>query len=243
MGVSHRYLTKVEVQHLLGVTTFGMGRLTRKYDKFPRPDERPYSPFNRDRQEPEEAWDATEVYPCAAQTAEFTHRGAVLLRPAPENPAPGGWLGYRDTLRGSALDWHTDIGVIRLVHCDDSKTATHVASAIASNDKKESVVTVCALYGDMGFGGPRWWPPTPRSRALSTRRMGRCRRLRRPDDALVARPTAPSESHPGVEARRPGGRGRGPGERQREDPAPGRGQRSFRRHLTGGRDGHGQQHP
>ncbi|WP_331750104.1 hypothetical protein OG529_36765 (plasmid) [Streptomyces longwoodensis] len=154
MGVSHSYLTKVEVQHLLGVTTFGMWRLTRKYDKFPKPDDRPYSPFNRGRQEPEEAWDATKVYSWAARTAEFAHRGAVLLRPAPENPAPGRWLGYRDTLRGPALDWHTDIGVIRLVHCDDSKTATDVASAIASNGNKDGVTTVCALYGDMGIGGP-----------------------------------------------------------------------------------------
>lgn len=154
MGVSHTYLTRTEVQKLLGVTTFGMWRLTRKYDKFPKPDKRPYSPFNRNRQEPEEAWDATEVYSWAAQTAEFVHRGAVLLRPAPENPAPGRWLGYRDTLRGLALDWHTDIGVIRLVHCDDSKAATDVASAIASSGNKDGVTAVCALYGDMGFGGP-----------------------------------------------------------------------------------------
>ncbi|MCX4850416.1 hypothetical protein [Streptomyces sp. NBC_00893] len=76
MGVSHTYLTRTEVQKLLGVTTFGMWRLTRKYDKFPKPDKRPYSPFNRNRQEPEEAWDATEVYSWAAQTAEFVHRGA-----------------------------------------------------------------------------------------------------------------------------------------------------------------------
>ncbi|MFE0580208.1 hypothetical protein [Streptomyces sp. NPDC058874] len=152
MGVSHSYLTRAEVQHLLGVTTFGMWRLARKYDKFPKPDERPYSPF--DRQEPEEVWDGTEVYSWAAGTAELAHRGAVLLRPAPEDPAPGRWLGYRDTLRGPALDWHTDIGVIRLVHCDDSKAATDVASAIVSSGNKDGVVTVCALFGDMGFSGP-----------------------------------------------------------------------------------------
>ncbi|WP_413105716.1 hypothetical protein [Streptomyces sp. Inha503] len=90
----------------------------------------------------------------AAGTAEFAHRGAVLLRPLPEDPARGRWLGYKDTVRGPALDWRTDLGVIRLVHCDDSKAATDVASAITSNGNEDGVITVCALYGDMGFTGP-----------------------------------------------------------------------------------------
>ncbi|MFI2078509.1 hypothetical protein [Streptomyces triculaminicus] len=122
MGVSSSYLTRVEVQQLLGVNAFGMWRLVWKYDKFPTPTVKPYSPFNR--QEPEEVRGGTEVYSWAARTAEFAHRGAVLLRPLPEEPALGSWLGYRDTLRGPALDWRTDLGVIRIVHCDDSKAAT-----------------------------------------------------------------------------------------------------------------------
>ncbi|AXU16848.1 hypothetical protein [Streptomyces clavuligerus] len=155
MGVvSHSYLTKAQVQHLLGVTTFGMWRLARKYDKFPKPAKSPDNPLHHNRPEPEEAWDATKVYSWAAGTAELAHRGAILLRPAPENPAPGRWGGYQDTVRGPALDWHTDIGVIRLVHCDDSRAATDVATAIASSGNKDGVVTVCALYGDVGFGGP-----------------------------------------------------------------------------------------
>ncbi|MFE5519828.1 hypothetical protein ACFQ9Q_19195 [Streptomyces virginiae] len=152
MGVGSSYLSRTEVQQLLGVNVFGMWRLVRKYDKFPNPTEKPHSPFNG--QEPEEVWDGTQVYSWAAETAEFAHRGAVLLRPLPENPAPGGWAGYRDTLRGPALDWHTDLGVIRVVHCDDRKAATDVASAIVNNGNKDSVVTVCALYGDMGIRGP-----------------------------------------------------------------------------------------
>lgn len=151
MGVSSSYLTRVEVQQLLGVNTFGRWRLSLKYDTFPKPAEKPYSPFNR--QEPQEVFDGTEVYSWAAGTAEFAHRGAVLLRPLPEDPAPGRWLGYRDTVRGPALDWHTELGVVRLAHCDDSKGATDVASAIASNGNREGVVTVCALYGDMGLRG------------------------------------------------------------------------------------------
>lgn len=152
MGVSHSYLTRVEVQQLLGVNTFGMWRLARKYDKFPKPTEKPYSPFNR--QEPQEVWDGTEVYSWAAGTEEFAHRGAVLLRPLPEVPAPGRWLGYKDTVRGAALDWHTELGVIRLVHCTGSKSASDVASAVAGNGNTDGVVTVCALYGDMGVHGP-----------------------------------------------------------------------------------------
>ncbi|WP_367140694.1 MULTISPECIES: hypothetical protein [Streptomyces] len=152
MGVSSSYLTRAEVQQLLGVNAFGMWRLGRKYDKFPAPTQKPRSPFGR--QDPEDVWDGTEVYSWAARTAEFAHRGAVLLRPLPEGPAPGSWLGYRDTLRGPALDWRTDLGVIRIVHCDDSKAATDVASAIVGSGNKDSVVSVCALYGDVGIWGP-----------------------------------------------------------------------------------------
>ncbi|MFB6931305.1 hypothetical protein [Streptomyces chartreusis] len=152
MGVSSSYLTRTEVQQMLGVNTFGMWRLVRKYDKLPKPTQKPYNLFNQ--QEPEEVWDGTEVYSWAAGTVEFAHRGAVLLRPLPEEPAPGRWLGYKDTVRGPALDWHTHIGVIRLVHCDDAKAATDVASAIASNGNRDGVITVCALYGDMGIAGP-----------------------------------------------------------------------------------------
>lgn len=152
MGVSDSYLTKSEVQQLLGVTAFGMRRLARKYDKFPKPTEMPYSPFNRE--EPQEVWGGTEVYSWAAETAEFAHRGALLSRPLPEELASGRWLGHKDTVRGPALDWQTDLGVIRLVHRGGSKAATDVASAIASNGNREGVVTVCALFGDMGLSGP-----------------------------------------------------------------------------------------
>ncbi|MFI5945575.1 hypothetical protein ACIBCB_35760 [Streptomyces uncialis] len=152
MGVRESYLTKVEVQRLLGVTTFGIRRLARKYDNFPKPTERPHSPF--DREEPEEVWSGTAVYSWAAETAELAHRGALLLRPVPEDPAPGRWIGHKDTLRGPAMDWHTALGVIRLVHSSDSQAATDVASAIAAAGNPDGVVTVCALYGDMGFGGP-----------------------------------------------------------------------------------------
>ncbi|MFF7182955.1 hypothetical protein [Streptomyces sp. NPDC008121] len=152
MGVSRSYLSRAEVQKLLGVNAFGMWRLVRKYAMFPEPVENPYSP--RERPEPQEVWDGAEVYSWAAETAEFTSRGAALLRPLPGSPAPARWLGYRDTLRGPALDWHTSIGVLRIVHCDDSRVATALATAIHASGNEEGVVSVCALYGDMGFHGP-----------------------------------------------------------------------------------------
>ncbi|MFF9548010.1 hypothetical protein ACF1B4_31000 [Streptomyces albidoflavus] len=43
MGVSNSYLSRTEVQQLLGVNPFGLRRLVRKYDDFPRPTESPKS--------------------------------------------------------------------------------------------------------------------------------------------------------------------------------------------------------
>ncbi|WJV51763.1 hypothetical protein [Streptomyces flavofungini] len=156
MGVSSSYLSKAEVQRLLGVNAFGLWRLVRKYDNFPQPTEPPHDPFAalRDKKEPEEVWDGTQVSRWAAETPEFSHRGAVLVRPLPENPAPGRWAGYKDTVRGPALDWQTALGVIRIVHSDDRQVATDVASALAGSGNPDGVTTVCALYGDMGFHGP-----------------------------------------------------------------------------------------
>ncbi|MGW7820143.1 hypothetical protein ACWGLF_18895 [Streptomyces puniciscabiei] len=102
MGVSSSYLSRTEVQRLLGVNAFGMWRLVRKYDKFPKPTEKPDRLAAFRDTEPEEVWDGTQVYSWAARTAEFAHRGAMLLRPLPEDLAPGRWGGYKDTVRGPA---------------------------------------------------------------------------------------------------------------------------------------------
>ncbi|WP_331721351.1 hypothetical protein [Streptomyces sp. NBC_00212] len=154
MGVSNSYLSKAEVQRLLGVNAFGMWRLVRKYDDFPTPTEHPNlgGPFRG--REPEEVWDGGQVSAWAAGTAEFTHRGAVLMRPLPEEFATGRWAGYKDTVRGPALDWRTALGVVRIVHCADRKAAADVATDITAKGNPDSVVTVCALYGDMGIRGP-----------------------------------------------------------------------------------------
>jgi hypothetical protein len=156
MGVSDSYLSRTEVQQLLGINSCGLWRLVRKYDDFPQPTEPPHDPFAvfRDKKQPEEVWSAFHVYRWAAKTPEFAHRGAVLLRPLPEDVPPGQWAGYKDTLRGPALDWHTALGTIRIVHSTDRKVATEVATVTADSRNPDGVVTVCALYGDMSFRGP-----------------------------------------------------------------------------------------
>ncbi|MGW6880208.1 hypothetical protein ACWGEU_08070 [Streptomyces goshikiensis] len=156
MGVSSSYLSKTEVQEVLGINSFGLWRLVRKYDHFPQPTEPPHDPFAGldGKKEPEEVWDGTELYRWAARTPEFSHRGAVLLRPLPKDLTPGRWDGYKDTPRGPALDWHTSFGTIRFVHNDDRKVATDVATALAQAGNPDGVRTVCALYGDVGISGP-----------------------------------------------------------------------------------------
>ncbi|MFI1502611.1 hypothetical protein [Streptomyces platensis] len=156
MGVSSSYLSKTEVQEMLGVNAFGLWRLVRKYDDYPQPTEPPHNPFAAfgENKEPEEVWDGTQLYRWAAGTPEFSHRGALLLRPLPDDLAPGRWGGYMDTARGSALDWHTALGTIRIVHSDDREVATRVASALVKAGNPDGVRSVCALYGDMGFTGP-----------------------------------------------------------------------------------------
>ncbi len=156
MGVSSSYLSKTEVQDMLGVNAFGLWRLVRKYDNFPQPTEPPYDPFAAfgDNKDPEEVWDGTQLYRWAAKTPEFSHRGAVLLRPLPEDLTPGRWGGYKDTVRGPALDWHTALGTLRIVHNDDRQAAADVAADLTKAGNPDGVRVVCALYGDMGITGP-----------------------------------------------------------------------------------------
>ncbi|MFJ1869418.1 hypothetical protein ACIOD1_33015 [Streptomyces sp. NPDC088097] len=149
--MSSSYLTKLEVQRMLGVNAFGMWRLARKCEKFPKPDQKARRPVSQDS---EEVWGGTQVYSWAAATAEFAHRGALLLRPLPHEPAPGRWAGYRDTPHGPAMDWDTDLGTIRILHSTEHEAATEAASALARSGNKDGIATVCALFGDVGFRGP-----------------------------------------------------------------------------------------
>ncbi len=156
MGMNDSYLCKREVQRLLGVNAFGLRRVVRKYDDLPEPTERPRNPFAvpGEQKEGEEAWEANAVYRWAAATPEFSHRGALLERPLPADPFPGHWAGHAETVRGSALDWDTALGLVRIVHNDDRNTATIVACALVGSGNPDAVVTVCALSGDVTSTGP-----------------------------------------------------------------------------------------
>ncbi|WP_372412099.1 hypothetical protein [Streptomyces luteireticuli] len=150
MSVTTSYLSKAEVQGLLGVTAFGLWRIARKYEDFPTPESDPGPFVAKD----EETWDGTEVYRWTAKTPEFEHRGAALLRPLPDDLPPGKWAGYQDTVKGPALDWQTALGTIRLVHTSKDQTTSAVATDLGQRGNPDGVTTVCALYGDVGFSGP-----------------------------------------------------------------------------------------
>ncbi len=150
------YLSKSEVQGMLGVSAVGLWRLVRKHQEFPQPTQRPCGPLAtfRDKMEPQEAWDGAEVYRWAAGAPEFAHRGAVLLRPLPEGLPSGRWAGCKDTAKGPALDWHTAIGTIRIVHSDEREAASAVSSALVGAGNPDGVVIVCALSRDTGITEP-----------------------------------------------------------------------------------------
>ncbi|MFJ4674046.1 hypothetical protein [Kitasatospora purpeofusca] len=152
MGVSTTYLSKTEVQELLKVSSFGMWRLPRQHKDFPAPEKHPRH-RSHDPEPAAPVWDGTALYVWAADTPEFRHRGALLRRPVPGQRQAGRHLGYRDTPYGPATDWHTAIGVIRMLHTTDSGAASSAAVDLAGEFNRE-VVTVCALYGDIGHSGP-----------------------------------------------------------------------------------------
>jgi len=149
MGLNESYLSKAQVQRLLGVNAFGLWRAVQEYDGFPQATERPYNPFSQfnGEKEGEEVWDGTQVYLWAARTPQFAQRGAVLKRPLPRGLAPGRWIGPAETVKGPALDWHTALGTIRIVHNDDRRTASAVATALVDAGNPDGVVSVCELFG------------------------------------------------------------------------------------------------
>ncbi|MGW3185441.1 hypothetical protein ACWDD9_39845 [Kitasatospora sp. NPDC001119] len=152
MGVGTTYLSKTEVQELLKVSSFGLRRLPRQHKDFPASEENPHH-RSYDPEPAGQVWDGTALYLWAAGTPEFRHRGALLARPLPGQRQAGRHLGYRDTPHGPATDWHTGIGVIRMLHTTDSGAASSAAIDLAAEFNRE-IVTVCALYGDIGFTGP-----------------------------------------------------------------------------------------
>jgi hypothetical protein len=152
--VRESYLSKAQVQKMLGVNTFGMWRVVQEYDDFPRSEGRPYSPFSQfdGEEEGEEVWEGTAVYRWAARTPRFADRGALLKRPLPKDRRPGRFAGVAESVKGPALDWSTALGTIRIVHNDERFTASVVATELAQAGNPDGVVTVCALADADGNG-------------------------------------------------------------------------------------------
>ncbi|MGW7551901.1 hypothetical protein [Streptomyces rimosus] len=53
--------------------------------------------------------------------------------------APGQWAEHQDTVKGPALDRHTTLGIIRMVHNDDRGGASDVASALVETGNPDGV--------------------------------------------------------------------------------------------------------
>ncbi|MFH8749762.1 hypothetical protein ACH4GK_25635 [Streptomyces rimosus] len=53
--------------------------------------------------------------------------------------APGQRVEHQDTVKGPALDWHTALGIIRMVHDDDRGGAPDVASALVETGNPDGV--------------------------------------------------------------------------------------------------------
>ncbi|MDX2695342.1 P-loop NTPase fold protein [Streptomyces ipomoeae] len=148
-----QHLTRADVRQLLGHGVFGVRGLTRRYPDFPRPDA-----HHGDRERAGDTlWSATSVYSWAAQTPAFALRGALLLRPLPSGLRPGSRHDSTQTPYGPAIDWATDLGIVRVVHTTDRGAASAVAASLAKTRDTHGIVTVCTLYGDLGITGPALW--------------------------------------------------------------------------------------
>ncbi|MFI1585729.1 hypothetical protein [Embleya sp. NPDC020630] len=139
MGVD-THLTRTQLREFLGVNTFGLRRVIRRED-FPAAVKHPPPMRSRFDEDDDPVWDAGEVYRWAAHDRDFAHRGALLLRPATADPAPGRWAGAHSTPQGPTTDWHTDVGTVRLVHTDDSGAASAAATALANDNRKHPAGT------------------------------------------------------------------------------------------------------
>ncbi|WP_159056184.1 P-loop NTPase fold protein [Streptomyces scabiei] len=148
-----QHLSAPDVRRLLGHETFGTRRLARRYGDFPEPDTRHGDPERGGRP----LWAATSVYTWAAETPAFARRGALLRRPLPDDLRPGRWHGSTQTAYGPAIDWATDVGIIRVVHTSESTAASAVAASLSKDRDTHGIVAVCCLYGDLGPTGPALW--------------------------------------------------------------------------------------
>ncbi|MGW7072157.1 hypothetical protein ACWGII_25870 [Streptomyces sp. NPDC054855] len=156
-GRNMAYLRRHEVEKLLHLEKGELDRLLEDDEDFPQGSREHHDPFELALdKEPPVTWDGGAVYIWAARSSRFRERGAVLLAPSlrTQPVAPGKWLGFQPTSQGPAMDWETDLGVIRIVHTTRHGAACAMAEELAEEAGTQGVITVCALFGDIGFSGP-----------------------------------------------------------------------------------------
>ncbi|MEU1661539.1 hypothetical protein ABZ527_36445 [Streptomyces griseofuscus] len=156
-GRNMAYLRRYEVEKLLHLDKGELDRLLEEDEDFPEGSQDHHDLFDQALgKEPPVTWDGGSVYTWAARSSRFRERGAVLLDPTLDtrSVAPGKWLGFQPTSQGPAMDWETDLGVVRIVHTTRHGAACAMAEELAEAPGAQGVITVCALFGDIGFSGP-----------------------------------------------------------------------------------------
>lgn len=158
LGAGHSAdLRKHEVEALLHLAEGELDQLLEEVEDFPRPEREQLNAFQQARgQKAHWYWEGSAVYVWAATHHQFCDRGAVLRNPALRSRtfAPGKWVGFQPTSQGPAMDWETDLGVIRILHTTGRAAASALAEELAEVADAQGVVTVCSLYGDIGATGP-----------------------------------------------------------------------------------------
>lgn len=151
------FLRRHEVERLLQLAKGELEHLLEGGEDFPRGSREHLGQLDRALgKEAHWRWDGGSVYVWAASSSRFRERGAKLLDPALETRAvaPGTWIGFQPTSQGPAMDWETDLGVVRILHTTRRGAASAMAEELAEGAGSQGVITVCALYGDIGFSGP-----------------------------------------------------------------------------------------
>jgi hypothetical protein len=156
-GLHTVFLRRHEVERLLQLGKGELDRLLEEDEDFPDGSEEHLNQLDKELgKEPHWRWDGGSVYVWAARSSRFRERGAVLLDPSLDTRAValGKWLGFQPTSQGPAMDWETDLGIVRILHTTRRGAACAMAEELAEDAGSQGVITVCALYGDIGFSGP-----------------------------------------------------------------------------------------
>ncbi len=156
-GLHSAFLREREVEKLLQLAPGELDHLLEEDEDFPRGSKVHDSDVDWARgREAHWRWDGGQVYEWAARSTRFRERGAALLDPTLETRAitPAKWVGFQPTSQGPAMDWETDLGVVRLLYTTRPGAARALTEELTEEAGAQGVITVCALWGDIGFSGP-----------------------------------------------------------------------------------------